>query len=325
MAYLTLLEQKNPHERDANITFEPIAHKYTICGGKHAFISVTTWLHSHFEPFDADVIVTRMMTSPKWTSSPYYGQTREEIKTGWDKNRDEAAQAGTDLHYEIEYYYNRGDTPQPPSVVPTAPKLVTAIVEDKIVGGIAPKPPTASGIAASAIVEDKIVEDKIVGGDAPKPPTASGIAAIAYAYFMNYVHTHAATFVPYRTEWMVYDEEVRIAGSIDMVYEDPVGDGSLMIYDWKRAKEIKKTDGFNKFSTTECINHLPDTNFWHYALQLNIYKAIIERNYGKKVTTLMLVGLHPNNKNGDYLLFKVPHLHQEVSDLFELRKKQISL
>jgi hypothetical protein len=295
MANLTLLEQKNPHERDANITFEPVAHKYTICGGKHSFISVTTWLHSHFEPFDADAIVTRMMTSPKWTSSPYYGQTREEIKAGWDKNRDEAAQAGTDLHYEIEYYYNRGDTPQPPIAEPT-PAISSAIVEDKI-----------------------------VGGDAPKPPTASGIAASAIAYFMNYVHTHAATFVPYRTEWMVYDEEVRIAGSIDMVYEDPVGDGSLMIYDWKRAKEIKKTDGFNKFSTTECINHLPDTNFWHYALQLNIYKAIIERNYGKKVTTLMLVGLHPNNKNGDYLLFKVPHLHQEVSDLFELRKKQISL
>jgi len=296
MANLTLLEQKNPHERDANITFEPIAHKYTICGGKHAFISVTTWLHSHFEPFDADAIVTRMMTSPKWTSSPYYGQTREEIKAGWDKNRDEAAQAGTDLHYEIEYYYNRG-------------AIALAVADQGAV------PPAIISVTSNRA-------NIIAGGTAPMPATAS---AIAYAYFMNYVRTHAATFVPYRTEWMVYDEEVRIAGSIDMVYEDPVGDGSLMIYDWKRAKEIKKTDGFNKFSTTECINHLPDTNFWHYALQLNIYKAIIERNYGKKVTTLMLVGLHPNNKNGDYLLFKVPHLHQEVSDLFELRKKQISL
>jgi hypothetical protein len=213
---------------------------------------------------------------------------------GWEKNRDEAASAGTNLHYEIEMFY-AGDTPQPPI--------------------------TASNPATSS------AEDKIVGGDAhplplPKPPTASGIA---YAYFMNYVATHAAHFIPYRTEWMVYDEEVRIAGSIDMVYEDPVGDGSLMIYDWKRTKEIKKTDGFNKFSTTECINHLPDTNFWHYALQLNIYKAIIERNYGKKVTTLMLVCLHPDNKNKDYLLFKVPDLHEEVRDLFELRKKQISI
>jgi len=226
------------------------------------------------------------MTSSKWTASPYYGKTREEIKLGWDKNRDEAALAGTNLHYEIEMFY----------------------------GAI------ALAVAGKGAVPPAIAEDKIVGGDATKPPTASGIA-----YFMNYVTTHAAHFIPYRTEWMVYDEEVRIAGSIDMVYEDPIGDGSLMIYDWKRTKEIKKTDGFNKFSTTECINHLPDTNFWHYALQLNIYKAIIERNYGKKVTTLMLVCLHPNNKNNDYLLFKVPDLHEEIRDLFELRKKQISL
>jgi hypothetical protein len=343
MANLTLLKHKNPHERDENITFEPIAHKYTICGGHHSFVSVTTWLHSHFEPFDADAIITRMMTSSKWSASPYYGKTREDIKMGWEKNRDEAASAGTNLHYEIEMFY-AGDTPQPP-ITASNPATSSAIVEDKIVGGDAhplplPKPPTASGIAAtaSAIVGGDAPKpptasgiaataSAIVGGDAPKPPTASGIAATAsaIAYFMNYVATHAAHFIPYRTEWMVYDEEVRIAGSIDMVYEDPAGDGSLMIYDWKRTKEIKKTDSFNKFSTTECINHLPDTNFWHYALQLNIYKAIIERNYGKKVTTLMLVCLHPDNKNKDYLLFKVPDLHEEVRDLFELRKKQISI
>ena len=31
------------------------------------------------------------MRSKKWTESKYYGQTAEEIKAGWDKNRDEAA------------------------------------------------------------------------------------------------------------------------------------------------------------------------------------------------------------------------------------------
>jgi hypothetical protein len=28
---------------------------------------------------------------------------------------------------------------------------------------------------------------------------------------------------PYRTEWTIYDEELKIAGSIDMVYEKPNG------------------------------------------------------------------------------------------------------
>ena len=115
---------------------------------------------------------------------------------------------------------------------------------------------------------------------------------------------------------MVYDEDIHIAGSIDMVYEDPLEEGSLMIYDWKRTKEIKKTSSFGKYSTTECISHLPDTNFWHYALQLNMYKTILERKYDKKVTKLMLVCLHPDNKNGDYLLFKVPILEEEILLLF---------
>ena len=94
---------------------------------------------------------------------------------------------------------------------------------------------------------------------------------------------------------MVWHDELRFAGSIDMVYENP--DGTLSIYDWKRSKEIKKTDPWVKFSHTECIDHLPDTNFWHYSLQLNTYKAILEAKYNKKVTDLYLVCLHPNNKN----------------------------
>ena len=124
---------------------------------------------------------------------------------------------------------------------------------------------------------------------------------------------------PYRTEWMVWDRELKFAGSIDMVFENP--DGTLMIYDWKRSKEIKKTASFLKFSTTECIEHLPDTNYWHYSLQLNTYKALIERNYGKKVTDMYLVCLYPDNK--DFQMWKVPDLQEEVNDLFELRKSNL--
>ena len=86
---------------------------------------------------------------------------------------------------------------------------------------------------------------------------------------------------------MVWDTELKFAGSIDMIYRNP--DGTLDIYDWKRAKEIQKNSHFNKWSTNPLISHLPDTNFWHYSLQLNTYKAIIERNYGKKVKNLYLV------------------------------------
>ena len=35
--------------------------------------------------------------------------TKEEIKKSWDKNRDEAAEAGTKMHYDIECFYNDMD------------------------------------------------------------------------------------------------------------------------------------------------------------------------------------------------------------------------
>lgn len=267
--YLSLL---NPHERDLNIKFDAGPHIYTIhhvadaadaADGKKnkKYTSVTTWNHQHFTKFDSDAIITSMMKSKNWSKSIYYGKTREEIKQEWDNKRDEAAQAGTKLHYDIECYYNNNP----------------------------------------------------VKND-----------SIEYQYFIEFLE---ATKTPlplksYRTEWMIYHEDVLLAGSVDMVYEND--DGTLMIYDWKRSKEIKKTDNFLKFALTECIAHLPDTNFWHYSLQLNTYKKMIEEKYGKKVTKLCLVCLHPDNKNKSFQIIPVPDLQNELNDLFALRKKEIN-
>jgi len=106
-----------------------------------------------------------------------------------------------------------------------------------------------------------------------------------------------------------------------MVYENP--DGTLSIYDWKRAKEITKANSFNKFAITHCINHLPDTNFWHYSLQLNTYKVLLEEKYGKTVKDLYLVRLHPNNNKKTFDLIKCADLKKEVYSLFEYRKIQL--
>lgn len=141
--------------------------------------------------------------------------------------------------------------------------------------------------------------------------------SIEYRYFKEFYQKYA-DLKPYRTEWMVYDEELKFAGSIDMVFENP--DGTLQIYDWKRCKAITKINNWNKYSTTQVIDHLPDTNYWHYSLQLNTYKAILEKNYGKRVTDLYLVCLHPNNKNNSYQRIKVADLQDEVQNLFEMRK-----
>ena len=100
------LAKLNAHSRDKNITFKDEGHIYNVCG-ETDFTSVTTWIHSFVENFDADQIITNMMSSKNWKSSKYYGKTRGQIKAIWDENRINASTAGTKLHYDIECVYNQ--------------------------------------------------------------------------------------------------------------------------------------------------------------------------------------------------------------------------
>jgi hypothetical protein len=290
--------EKNTHPRDALIEFDAGPHKYT-CAGEANYMSVTTWNHTHFKPFDADAVIAKMnLKNPK---SKYYGQTPAEIKAGWEKNRDEAAAAGTAMHEAIERYYKGGCPPSPPIGVngDENGKDIEDIHSAQI-GGVHP----------GVNVDD--IRSAQMGGVGVSP---RGIPPTKFAQFVS----DHPRLKPYRSEWMIFHEELRLAGSIDMVYEN--ANGTLMIYDWKRCKEIKKANSFGEFALTECINHLPDTNYWHYALQLNTYKAILEAKYEKKVTSMCLVGLHPNLER--YQLFKVPDLTHEIKALFALRQAQL--
>jgi len=280
------LKRKNPHERDARITFEPVEHKYFIDGDSNpdAFTSVTTWVHSHFEEFNADAVIDKMMASKTWaTNEKYFGKTRDQIKAEWDLKRDRAASAGTDMHAAIELYYN-------------------------------------TQCAAAALNDSEVVigdEDGYAPGTGPYPDTPE------FRYFLNFANTFTKTLRPYRTEWIVFHEEAGISGSIDMVFEnlDPATGnptGTLSIYDWKRCKEIVRHNPFNKWATTPGLEHVPDTNYWHYCLQLNVYKFILQEKYGKTVTDLYLVCLHPDNANRDYQRIKVADMQAVVRECLKM-------
>ena len=146
------------------------------------------------------------------------------------------------------------------------------------------------------------------------------LKSLEWQYFINFVKDHPH-LKPYRTEWLVYNEDIKISGSIDMVYEND--DGTLSIYDWKRAKNITRINNYNKFALPPQICHIPDSNFWHYALQLNTYKSILEAKYGKIVKNLFLVRLHPEAEERNYELILLPNLSVELKDLLVERKAKI--
>jgi len=256
------LAKLNAHERDPFIEFDPVPHLYTV-RGEGGYTSVTTFVHSHFEHFDAEaqalkIVSGKNMSNPKYK---YYGMTASQITQMWTKSGEEASAAGTKLHYDIECYWNGWP-----------------------------------------------VEN----------------ASIEYGYFLKFVADFQAKnpgVQPYRTEWMVYFEELKFSGSIDMVFENP--DGTLRIYDWKRCGEIPAEAFGGKCAKTECIRHLPDCKFWQYSLQLNTYKMILEAKYGKTVTELCLVRLHPEDAYKSYDLIPVPILEKEMQDLVEYRRGQL--
>jgi hypothetical protein len=76
-------------------------------------------------------------------------------------------------------------------------------------------------------------------------------------------------------------------------------------------------------STNPIFSELPDTNFWHYSLQLNIYKYLLEKNYKKTVKGLFLICLHPENKNNSYIRLEVPDLQDKIKLFAEQRMRNL--
>jgi len=278
-----ILSTRNCHPRDQYIKFFEEDHKYVITNDPdNKYTSVTTWNHTHFPAFNANLIIKNMMKGKNWKEGhKYWGLTAEEIKKQWSNNSASVSSAGTDLHFEIECFMN-------------------------------------SKVLLFDYTHYELFQQHKILTKYDKRYSDLGVE---WEYFINFV-SDFPKLKPYRTEWTVYDEDLKISGSIDMVYENQ--DGTLSIYDWKRSKEITRINNFNKFAKNKLICEMPDANFWHYALQLNTYKAILERKYGKVVTDLYLVRLHPDAEEKNYELIKLPILSKEINDLFDERQKEIN-
>ena len=92
-----------------------------------------------------------------------------------------------------------------------------------------------------------------------------------------------------------------------MLFEND--DSTLTIYDWKRSKNIRMTNRFEKgkeFNT----KHLDNCNFVHYSMQLNVYKYFLESKYSKKIRDMYILVLHPNNNN--YKRYSIPDMQDDI-------------
>jgi ATP-dependent exoDNAse (exonuclease V) beta subunit len=282
----TILSNKFSHDRDSQIKFYTLGHKYEILTDtKSKYTSVTTWIHNLFPKFDADSIIKKIMEGPKWnTEHKYWGMTANQIKLSWKKNGETSSSSGTKLHEKIENFMNNAKLDFDYSNQDLYDKYMENLELDEIL---------------KEEFNEELKEE---------------LKEVEWEYFLNFIKDYHY-LKPYRTEWMIFHEDIKIAGSIDMIFQNP--DGTFSIYDWKRCKDITQNNEWNKFALNPIVKHIPDTNFWHYALQLNIYKAILEQKYNTNIVSLHLVRLHPDADN--YEVIDLPILTNEINALFQNR------
>lgn len=131
--------------------------------------------------------------------------------------------------------------------------------------------------------------------------------------FKNAIKIASAIRLKYEVvgvEKIVFDDRLKIAGTIDLLCRSKDQYNLFYIFDWKTNKELSGENKYNNFAL-DPISHMADTNLDHYALQLNLYQYILQ--FG---------GYVPKNTIFKRVLF---HLTPEKVEKFELPDRQLEI
>ena len=113
------------------------------------------------------------------------------------------------------------------------------------------------------------------------------------------------------TEISLFHCGLCLAGQADALFVDL--DGAITILDWKRTKCIRFDNPYR--SLKEPLQHLPDSNGWLYCLQLNVYRWMLETEFGMRVSSMWLGQVHPCLARAK--LIQVPSMREELELIVE--------
>lgn len=288
------LAAKHAHPKDKKITFRDEGHVYAVDWldngelSSRDVVSVSGLYKGYFKEFDADSVIKRMMASRKWSTSKYFGMTPKQIKDSWRQIASTASRNGTEHHFMAEVHYDREPTENvtvdrtvddhhgdgtPGNT--TKPLLRKRTLREISTDAAPPDtPPLTRRKLAYAVDSDSSVCVRVAAYRESHP-----IASRQFDEFAN-DHRH---LISYRTEWLLWTSaQYKVCGSPDMLFVSQDHDDSqhevllLDMYDWKNCKEIKSSAYENGY---EPFEHLPNSNYGHYSVQLNVYAYILENFY----------------------------------------------
>lgn len=114
-------------------------------------------------------------------------------------------------------------------------------------------------------------------------------------------------------EEKIFSPELRISGTIDLLMEDKIKN-KICIFDWKTNKEIKQ-EGYRGQKGLDFFDDVPHCNFYHYAIQLGVYKNILIRE-GYYPNAEFILGLFWINETG-VKLYRLPNMDKYVNHIFK--------
>lgn len=153
-------------------------------------------------------------------------------------------------------------------------------------------------------------------GEEPSPEAR---ADRAFGNFLRFASVHR--LVPFRSEWRIFSERYRVAGTLDFLAGEK---GRFELWDWKRSSKVVSPEGEpicegfrGKCGVKASVAHIPDTSYWHYALQLSLYRYILETEYDIPTAVARLGVFHPDY--GCPWVVEVPYLRREAKAILDSR------
>jgi len=194
--------------------------------------------------------------------------------------------------------------PEPALKKPALKKPVNKSVTQWIKTHFAPETFTNTDIQEAARLGTalhKDIEHHLLGKPVRNTSTEFG-------HFKRFLREHS-NLVPFQIEWAIEDHKTGLRGCIDAVMQDE--QGRLWLFDWKRVSRFNKSS--IKKAITPCIQHLDDCNTTRYALQLYLYKYLVENVFHMNIYKVALVQFHPAQSS--YVFVDIPDLTIEVNSL----------
>jgi len=120
------------------------------------------------------------------------------------------------------------------------------------------------------------------------------------------------------TEVIVFSPQYNISGTLDVLMRNK-RTKSLAIFDWKTNEEIRS---LNKHKPSQrgfgVLSHVPDSNFFHYQLQLSLYSKIIEIENYFNINNFELAIFHIQAEK--IIPYKMKYMESEATDLLKISK-----